>query len=57
MTLDLEDAEEERELEQLEDGRCGGDKEEEESEDEGGVVSSDSTQRPLTPTATCYSHR
>jgi hypothetical protein len=55
--LDLEDVEEERELEQLEDGRCGGDEEEEESDDEVTVVPPNSTERPLTPTPPCASHK
>ena len=57
MILDLEDVEEERELEQLEDGKCGGDEEEEESEDEVTIVPPNSTERPLTPTPPCTSHK
>lgn len=54
VVLNLDDVEEERELEELEDGRCGGDEEEEESEDEERDVVSPPphTQAPTTNTHT-----
>ena len=52
--LDLEDVAEERELEDLEDGRCGGDEEEEGSEDEH-IAPPTAPTRPRP--ATCSSHR
>lgn len=56
VVLNLEDVEEERELEELEDGRCGGDEEEEESADEAIEETDSITQPSSLPQHTC-SHR
>lgn len=57
MVLNLDDVEEERELEELEDGRCGGDEVEEESgDDEDPDTALPQPQAPPTSTTTCNSH-
>ena len=56
VVLDLEDVAEEKELEDLEDGRCGGDQEEEESEDEEADMPT-SLPQPQPPIAPHSSHR
>lgn len=54
--LNLEDVAEERELEELEDGRCGGDEEEEESADEA-IEETDSIVQPSSLPQHTGSHR
>ena len=56
VVLNLEDVAEERELEELEDGRCGGDEEEEESADEA-IEETDSIIQPSSVPQHTNGHR
>ena len=57
VVLDLEDIAEEKELEELEDRRCGGDEEEEESDESEEEATPTAPPQPKKLTRTCTRHR